>query len=479
MELQEALYKYESTVQRLSRMYYGLFVRGMQDYDLDLEDLEQVGRMAIVNINSRRPEMLETFPYVMVAIRNAIFGEMRKMRHKVKQVYLVREHEELIQVVDVLPTQDKGSKKLSDPEELLYYIKHEFSAEEAKALEALLEKCENIYDLNLSEPPATDLKDRVRVVTRLDLNDEEMIVYAEVLLGARKRFPPGFTFGDQGRSRAIKYAHKFLDALGISPKEFLHRHDKLKMIRKYRLDNFYRHAYDWSMLDFMRELDNSLTSEDMVLSANTPLSQSEVEEVINGYEKYEGKVSRAAEALGHDPITITKYWRQHGFPIRQQRVHSLAPGKVQEILDSYNECQGNALEAERRTGYCDSTIAKYWRNAGLEVKGHSTVITSEEVDTIVSSFDEFQGRHCRAAKALGYDPVTIKKYWEAHGLEPKGKRGKKKVITPDKVSEIVSSFDKFQGMHCLAAKALGYDRATIKKYWNRAGLTKNGKRNIG
>lgn len=479
MELQEALYKYESTVQRLSRLYYGLFIRQTQNYDLDLEDFEQVGRMAILNIHSRRPEMLETFPYVMVAIKNAIFGEMRKMRHKVKQVYLVREHEEIIQAVDVLPTQDKSSEKLSGMEELLYYIKHEFSAEEANALEALLEKCENIYDLNLSEPPATDLKDRVRVVTKLDLNDEEMIVYAEVLLGARKRFPPGFTFGDGGRSRAQKYAHKFLDALGISPKEFLHGHDKLKMIRKYRLDSFYRYVYDYSMLDFMRDFDDSLTSDDMAPSANVPLSDSEVERVVKTFEKFHGKTMKAAKALGYDEKTIIKYWKQKGFKIRKSGNTSLSPRQVKEIIDSYSKFQGNASEAERHLEYSNCTIAKYWRKAGLKIVGKSTALPSDEVSKIVSSYDRFQGRPHRAAQTLGYDPITIKRYWEAHGLEPKGKRGRKKVITPDKENEIVSAFKKFHGMPVVAAKALGYDRATIKKYWNRAGLTKNGKRNIG
>ena len=193
---------------------------------------------------------------------------------------------------------------------------------------------------------------------------------------------------------------------------------------------------------------------------------------MNAYEEYGGKASKASKALGHDLVTITKYWRQQGFKIKKQGNISLTPRQIQEILVSHSKYQGNALEAERNLEYSDSTIAKYWRLAGLEVLGKSTALPEEEVDKIVSSFERSQGIPNRAAQALGYDPITIKKYWEAHGLEPKGKKKRKKIITPDQVSEIVSSFDKFQGVHCRAAQALGYDPVTIKRYWIKAGLMK-------
>ena len=181
--------KYRADIKRLSRFYHGLFVSGRQNCDVDCSDLEQASNIAVWNISRKRPEMLSIRSYVKAAIKYAIFSEMKKMRHKGKQVYLARQYEEEVQIVDVLPTQDQNSERLTDHKELLYRIKQEFSPQDAEGLNALLENCDDVYDLNLSEPPSTEIKERVRIVTEMDLSSEERLIYAQVLLGVRKRFP--------------------------------------------------------------------------------------------------------------------------------------------------------------------------------------------------------------------------------------------------------------------------------------------------
>ena len=186
---QGAIEKYGADIKRLSRFYHGLFVSGRQNCDVDCSDLEQASNIAVWNISRKRPEMLSIRSYVKAAIKYAIFSEMKKMRHKGKQVYLARQYEEEVQIVDVLPTQDQNSERLTDHKELLYRIKQEFSPQDAEGLKALLENCDDVYDLNLSEPPSTEIKERVRIVTEMDLSSEERLIYAQVLLGVRKRFP--------------------------------------------------------------------------------------------------------------------------------------------------------------------------------------------------------------------------------------------------------------------------------------------------
>ena len=186
---QGAIEKYGADIKRLSRFYHGLFVSGRQNCDVDCSDLEQASNIAVWNISRKRPEMLSIRSYVKAAIKYAIFSEMKKMRHKGKQVYLARQYEEEVQIVDVLPTQDQNSERLTDHKELLYRIKQEFSPQDAEGLNALLENCDDVYDLNLSEPPSTEIKERVRIVTEMDLSSEERLIYAQVLLGVRKRFP--------------------------------------------------------------------------------------------------------------------------------------------------------------------------------------------------------------------------------------------------------------------------------------------------
>lgn len=244
---EQTLQGYEPNIWRLSRFYYRLFLSKDRNSDVDIEDFEQAGRIAVLNITRKRPEKLNNQAYVNAAIKYSIFGKMKKMRHKVRQVYLAREHDEIVHVVDVLPTKDKSNEKLSELEELLY--------------------------------------------------------------------------------------------------------------------------------------------------------------------------------------------KEH-------------------------------------IGYSYSTIAKYWKENGSETIG-STALLSDEVSAIVSSFDRFQGIPNRAARALGYDTITIKRYWEANGLEPKGKRGKKRIITPSQVTKIILSYVEFDGHNTAAARALGYDPATVKRYWHKAGLIKD------
>jgi len=272
--LQKYLQQYEETIGKIAGRYYWYSVRGTGNYDLDLSDFEQVGRIAVFNISRKRPEKLDNQRYVAAAIKYAIFGEMRKMRRRERHVYLAREDEETIQVVDVFPTQEKG-EKLDELEELLYSIKHEFSEKDASALEALLEKCDNIYDLNLSEPPSTDTKDRVRVVTRMDLNDEEMVVYAEVLLGTRERFPRGY-IKDQ-KERMIKYFRAILESQEMTLEDFGSFNKKKSMLLKYRLDSFHNVNYHRNMLDFLLDLDPNIRIDNIFHAKNrwakTPLTR--------------------------------------------------------------------------------------------------------------------------------------------------------------------------------------------------------------
>src|SRR3989344_2966038 len=152
---QEALKKFEPEVQRLSRLYYGLYMRHKSS-DVDISDFEQAGRIAVWNLARKRPDKLEARNYVQAAIKYSIIGEMKKMKHKVKQVYLAREHDEIVQAVDVLPTEDKSNERSGELEEILYRVKHDFSGADADGLKRLIEHCDNIYDLNLSEPPSTE-----------------------------------------------------------------------------------------------------------------------------------------------------------------------------------------------------------------------------------------------------------------------------------------------------------------------------------
>ncbi len=406
---QQIIQKYETEISRLSRLYYWLY---KDTGNFDLEDLQQVGRMAVLNISRKRPEKLVNKSYVNAAIKYSIFREMKKMRHKAKHIYLTTE-DEVTPLVDVLPTNEKGNK-LDELEDVLYHIKHEFSEKEAEGLEALLEKCENVYDLNLTQSQSTDTKDRVKVVTVMDLIDEEMRVYAEVLLGVRKKFPGGYMKTEGAGRRAVKYLEVLLSALNLSAKEFAQTHKKYEMLRKYRLISFYIHTYDYKMLHFLNDLDNTITLNDFAQKGAT-LFPLEVAKILKSYEEYGGAATRSARMLGYSGQTIINQWRKHDLKILPQgkNKNSLTPQKIQEIIDSYPRFQGNAYQAAKHLLYSRNTILYHWRNAGLEISKpiNRQKLSEERIGEIKKAHETFNGNAREAARHLPYSVSTIWRYW--------------------------------------------------------------------
>lgn len=250
---------YEESVLQIARLYYGMYIAGRHWTDVDCSDLIQAGNIAVLEVARRRPEMLPVRAYVKAAIKFGILGEMRKMRHLKKQVYLAHLHEKEVPIVDVLPTRETASERLEQLDDLLYQIRHEFSPVEADALDALVQKCSDVYDLNLSSSPSTDTKDRVRIVTAMDLNDEEMVVYAQVLTGLRRKLPDGYCQpGQSSKERTKKYLDAVLKALGMSSLDFAASNQKSTLINKYRLYRLVRNNYNNKISQLLLDFDSAI-----------------------------------------------------------------------------------------------------------------------------------------------------------------------------------------------------------------------------
>ena len=257
----------EHRIRSIARLYYGLYVYGKQNTDVDLSDLEQAGRIAVFDISQKRAEMLDHAGYVSAAIKYACLNEIRKMRHKVRQVYLAHQHDEMVPIVDLLPTKERGEtapEHLEQMDDLLYQIKHEFSPREADTLDSLVQGCRDIYGLDLSAPPSTETKDRVKIVTALDLDDEEMIIYAQVLTGARSKFPDGYCQPQSGGpERGKKYFDALLKALNMSIREFAQSPNQEDLLRLYRLQSFVDKSYQHRISKLILDGDSDLNLEDI------------------------------------------------------------------------------------------------------------------------------------------------------------------------------------------------------------------------
>ena len=488
-----------------------------------IDDLQITADMKVIEIADRYPEKLDVMPYVKKAIQNAIFGLMRKRKRTLGEVCMVHEYDDGVPGPNlVVPIKDTQIERATELEDMLYQIKQEFGEKAAENLEALLDKCQGIYDLNLPEPPSTETKDRIKVVTAMDLSDEEMFVYAEVLLGVRARFKKGYLQCDyddpEAKRRGVKYLSQVLEALGISPLEFAKSRNKQEQLIKYRLFNYYCKVFDSDIGNFVMALDGSIDRQDIFHARKWEMDVINVQGIIEKIrrltidlkrepkrEEFDRECPGVLEHMFHHtpkfaiefafPGTYPEYsekarelYRIHGVNCKdyeQTKIpgseflagkgmgHPVNQETINRIIEIYNSCHGNAKEAARITGFSDATIRRYWEAHGLERKGRrgqGRAITPDNVVDIVSSYERFEGKIRRAAQALGYDRATIKKYWEAHNLIESNR------LTEEEKEELIGYYDLCEGNMSAAARHFSRGINTIRRCWLKEGLKAKGKR---
>lgn len=241
-EIPESIQTYAKDIRWAARWYFDLWPRNRY-YGVD--DLIQAASIAVLNISRKHPEKLEIKAYVRAAIKYNIFNEIKKSVPKIRQLHLVRYKDEDVQLVDLLPVYDGHEEKIADLDDICHYISQNFSEEDADCLKELVDKTDITFDLNLDKLPSTDLKNKTRLVTKMDLDDTEMLMYAKVLIDAVDKFPRNYALNQ--KERAKKYISFVLDSLGVSPEEFALSLDREELLNKFKLHSFYQKAFNYSM----------------------------------------------------------------------------------------------------------------------------------------------------------------------------------------------------------------------------------------
>lgn len=248
--IESKLKQYNSDIRRIAYWHHGLWPRE-RNYEID--DLMQAGRMAVWSVYEKHPDKIENRDYVRGAIRYGVLGEMRRLSAKVKEIHLVRQADgEMVSLVDVLPASERFEEKVDDLDALCHNISKNYSLKEADSLHGLVRKSRIAFDLNLSQPPPAELKDRIKIVTAMDLSNDEMLVYAQVLTGAMERFPHGYVNAQNGRAR--KYIKFLLKQLQISANNFAQNGDRQELLLKYRLDSFFQRVYKSNMGELVHDI---------------------------------------------------------------------------------------------------------------------------------------------------------------------------------------------------------------------------------
>ena len=160
-------------------------------------------------------------------------------------------------------------------------------------------------------------------------------------------------------------------------------------------------------------------------------------------------------------------------------VHRLDKEKIQQILDSYDSCGRKIREAARITGHTESTIAKYWKENGLEpvkgvmggkrvsLKGRRGAYTPEEEARIVGAYNEYGGNLSKAVRELHFYAEGISKVWKRNGLEIK--KNTKRIPEEDE-RKIIEAYNLYGRNSGEVSRRLGYSPSIVLRVWKKQGL---------
>jgi len=154
------------------------------------------------------------------------------------------------------------------------------------------------------------------------------------------------------------------------------------------------------------------------------LSEDEVNEIIAAHDTYEGNAKKAAKYLPWSDFTIAKYWKREELQIRKKGSQPLSEDEVNEIVAAYDTCDKDATKASKYLSRARNTIVKYWRRKELQLgKGGAQSLSEDEVNEIVAVYDPCEGSATKASKYLSRAITTILKYWREAGLDIRKKNG--------------------------------------------------------
>ena len=200
-----------------------------------------------------------------------------------------------------------------------------------------------------------------------------------------------------------------------------------------------------------------------------------LKKILGSYSTFNANARAAAKSMGYAPNTILRYWKKNGLGTRSVgRKHS--EEEHRKILQSYEVYGGIVSHAARELGYSRVLVSKIWKEGGLEVDNSRGLkclkkiigahhISEKDAGRIVSLYEKCGGVIGKASKISGHCEATIKRYWENAGLSIS-----QMTLGREDVEAIVSAYKDHEGSIGCAAKALGRNWVTVRKYWRQAGL---------
>ena len=156
------------------------------------------------------------------------------------------------------------------------------------------------------------------------------------------------------------------------------------------------------------------------------ISYDEWERVKESLERNDGIVRKAVAETGHPHVVIKRYADIYGVKLNDRKIDATEQEYICQIL---KQNEGDVTNTAKETGYAIATVRKYGIESGIELKkrGANPVAPptpQEKIDKIIEAYDICNRSTRQAAKYVGCAKSTVARYWREYGLEinPPGRR---------------------------------------------------------
>ena len=202
------------------------------------------------------------------------------------------------------------------------------------------------------------------------------------------------------------------------------------------------------------------------------------EVIMSAYDTYKGNADEAAKHLPYSPRTIARQWRDSGLevivnkpqPSGIAKVSELSSEEIQKVMEAHKTYGGRATRAAKEVRHNINTVLNYWRNAGLRIRGQGdSNLSDEEAKEVVAAHKTYKANAKAATRHLPYSSSTILRYWREAGLRI-SPRGEKNALPQNKIKKILSAYSLYGGNSLEASRQIGHSDITVRKYWRQVGL---------
>lgn len=211
------------------------------------------------------------------------------------------------------------------------------------------------------------------------------------------------------------------------------------------------------------------------------LDYAKIKKIVRTYDYYHGNASKTARRLRISVPTVIRYLNPKArkkaklnssleTKVEKEDHRVLTEPQIKRIKTAYKKYDGYLSEMSRHLPNYRTTIESYCKDMGLKLT-HGRYKNKEQEEKlhkkiVLKAYDKYDGNHKKAAKALKTTENAVKEIWKNNRLKIIDLRTlRSQEQRNEKI--VVDAYQKYDGNHKEAAKELGKTENFIKKTWEK------------